>query len=111
MFSSSRKRHSLISGGVRIDALGSVDRFAEVFRGVFAFLLYVAHLSRVIVVVCQRVIDIGHVEVVSIGNGFGVFTALFDEGVHLTDADSAAADMGFAHQIAFDPPGVSLRYT
>lgn len=35
----------------------------------------------------------------------------FDEGVHLTDADSAATDVGLAHQIVCDPPGFSLGHT
>ena len=49
--------------------------------------------------------------VVSIGNCFGVFTAFFDEGVHLTDADSPATDMGLAQEIVCDPSGFSLGHT
>jgi hypothetical protein len=68
------------------------------------------HLPRVVVIVRQRVIHVGHVEVVPIGNSLGVFTTFFDEGVHLTDADPATTHMRFAHQIVCDPPGFSLRH-
>lgn len=39
-------------------------------------------------------VDVGHVEIVSVGDGFGGFTSVLDERVHLADADSPAADMG-----------------
>ena len=111
IFSSSRKRHPVISGGVRIYALGTIDRLAEVFYGTVALLLDRTHLSRVVVVVRQRVVHVSYIEIVPIGNGLGVFTAFFDEGVHLANADSAAADMGLAQEFPCDPPGFALGHT
>jgi hypothetical protein len=111
MFSSRRKRQSLISGGIWIDAFGTVDRFAEIFHSVVALLFYVTHLSRVVVIVRQRVVHVSYVEIVPISDGFGGFPTFFDEGVHLTDADSAAPNMGLAHQFVCDPPRLSLRHT
>jgi hypothetical protein len=104
MFSSSRKRHPLISGGVRINAFRSGYRLAEVCYRVFALLFDLTHLSRVIVIVRQCVVHVSYVEIVSIGNGLGVFTPVFDEGIHLPDADSTAANVGLAHELACDPP-------
>ena len=101
----------LISGGIWTDAFGTIDRLAEVFHGVFALLLYVTHLSWVVVIVRQCVIHVGHVEIVPIRNSLWFFTAFFDEGVHLTDADSAATDVGLAHEIVCNPPRLSLRHT
>jgi len=57
------------------------------------------------------VIHVSYVEIVSIGNCFRIFTALFDEGVHLMDTDSAAANMGLAQEIVCDPPGFTLGHT
>jgi len=57
------------------------------------------------------VIHVSHVEIVPIGNCFRIFTALFDEGIHLPDADSAAANMGLAQEIVCDPPGFTLGHT
>ncbi len=111
MFSSRRKRHPLISGGIGIDAFGTVDRLAEVRYRIVALLFYVTHLSRMIVIVSQRVIHVSDVEVVPIGNSLGVFTTFFDEGVHLTDADPAATNVRLAHQLVCDPPGFSLGHT
>jgi len=111
MFSSSRKRHSLISGGIWIDAFGTIDRLAEVFYGVFALLFYVTHLSRVVVIVRQRVIHVSYVEIVPISDSLGILIAFFDEGVYLADADPAAANMGLAQEFVCDPPGFTLGHT
>jgi len=54
------------------------------------------------------VIDIGHIEIVSISDCLGILTAFFDEGVHLTDADSTPPNVGFGHQIVFDPSRFTL---
>ncbi len=110
MFSSRRKRHPLISGGIGIDAFGTVDRLAEVRYRIVALVFYVTHLSRMIVIVRQRVVHVSYVKIVPIGNSFGAFTAFFDEGVHLADADSTASNMGLAHQLVCDPPGFSLGH-
>jgi hypothetical protein len=111
MFSSRRKRRLLISGGIGIDAFGTVDRLAEVRYRIFTLLFYITHLSRVVVIVRQRVIQVSYVEIVSIGNSFGVFTPFFDKGVHLADADPTAPNMRLAHQIVCDPTGFSLGHT
>jgi hypothetical protein len=65
----------------------------------------------VVVIVRQRVVHVSYVEVVPISDGLGAFTVFFDEGVHLTDADSAATDVGFAQEFVCDPPRFTLAYT
>jgi hypothetical protein len=57
------------------------------------------------------VVHVSYVEIVPIGNSLGVFITSFDEGVHLADADSAASNVGLAHQLVCDPPGFSLGHT
>ncbi len=111
MFSSTRKRYPLISDGVRIDALGTIDRPAEVVYGILTFPFDLTHLPWVVVIVRQRVIHVSYVKVVPIGNSLWSLAPLFDEGIHLADADSAVAYVRLAQEIAFDPPGVSLRHT
>jgi hypothetical protein len=75
MFSSSRKRHSLISGGIGIDTFGTVDRLAEVVYGILTFPFDLTHLPWVVVIVRQRVIHVSYVEIVPIGNGL-ILTAI-----------------------------------
>jgi hypothetical protein len=48
------------------------------------------------------VIHVGDIKIVPVGDNLGAFTAFFDEGVHLTDTDSAATDMGLADEIVYD---------
>lgn len=82
-----------ISGRVGFDALGAVDRLPERLHHFATFGFDVAHLTRVVVVVGKRTVDVGHVQVVSIGNSFRVDILLFDERVHLPDADAMAGDI------------------
>ena len=110
MFSSRRKRHPPISGSVRIDTFGTIYRLAEVHYRVFALSFGLTHLSWVVVIVRQRVVHVSYVEIVPIGNGLGVFTSVFDEGVHLPDADSTATNVGLAHELACDPPRFTLSH-
>ena len=94
----------------RLDAFGTIDRPAGVRYRVFALSLGLTHLPRTVVVACQRVVHVSYVETVPIGDGFGIFTALFDEGVQLADADSTPADVGLAHELACDPPRFALSH-
>jgi hypothetical protein len=97
--------------GVWFDTVGTVDRLPERVHHVFPARFNLAHLSRVIVIVSERVVDVCHVQVVSISDGFGINTALFDKSVHLPDTDAMSRDMGLTHEIMSDATTLPFGHT
>jgi hypothetical protein len=79
IFSSRKKRHVAISGCIRIYAARALDRFPELLYFLLSLGLDAGHLPGVVMAVRERVVHFGHVEVVPVGNGFGVDTALLNE--------------------------------
>ena len=99
----------LISAVGRIDARRSLDRLANRLYGSVAF--DPAHLSRVVVVIGECVVDSCHVEVVSIGDRPRTLAALLHESVQLSDANPPAADVRLVKEFAFDSSAISLCHT
>jgi len=61
IFCSRRNRHATMSGGVQSDAVRTFDRFPKRFHRIFSFGFSVAHLTRMVVVVRERVVDVCHI--------------------------------------------------
>ena len=96
---------------VRLDTLWSADRLVECLDGFVPSLRHLAHFAKVIVVVGERVIDVGHVEIEPVRDRLGVLATFLDERVDLADADSPPTDVRLAQDVTSDPLRIALCHT
>jgi hypothetical protein len=78
------------------EILGTEPSVFDFFEALLAALLDLPHLVGVFVIVGERAVHVGHIEIVPVGDRLRFEPPAFDALPDIVDADAGAVDAGFA---------------